>query len=210
MLSLCGLSPQAGQCLLSAFLPTYNPLVGFPPTERTLYCHQPYKKEPLLLLPLQKGPFTVPMMAHGTLLGLLLLATGCAAAAANISPVNNSQGDCVFLLEDGSTTTSGLLINDTSSSTMVTVVAPTGCSLVVVAVGGGGHGVIGRGGGGGSGYVAWQEVTLQGTHTLDVEVAEQRSWSVVKGALGEIHLEAGPGKEGTGYDGGNGYCGGGG
>ena len=185
--------------LLSAFLPTYSPAV----------CCQTvlplYIKDPLLSPVPQKGPSPLTMMAPGT---LLLLVTICAAA--KISPLKNSQGDCVFLLEDGSSTTSGMLINDTSSNTLVTVVAPAGCSLVMVAVGGGGHGVIGRGGGGGSSYVAWQEVTLQGTHTLTVVVAEQRSWSYVRGALGEVHLEAGPGKEGLGYDGGDGYCGGGG
>ena len=87
------------------------------------------------------------------------------------------------------------------------------CSLTAVAVGGGG------GGGGGSGYIVWDQITVNGSLAVEVkvggpqrdtEVSVPNQWGGLGGLGGTtiIQAESGSDHHGDGYSGGGGFGGG--
>ena len=80
------------------------------------------------------------------------------------------------------------------------------CELTVVAVGGGGSA---SGAGGGSGYVASTNITVSPSQ-LVVRVGGPGESSSLQSSQGRTLISAGPGGDGNGYFGGDGYSGGGG
>ena len=109
---------------------------------------------------------------------------------------------------NGETTTRGQLFNDTRS-TSVQLVALGTCDLAVFAVGGGGTGYSSNGGKG-SGFIQFSLIRFIGTIEVNVRVGEDDERSVLS-VEGKSEVVALPGETSySDYDGGAGYCGGGG
>jgi len=155
------------------------------------------------------------MVPNGCFLFSSLQAPFAPCEFCQTGPANCSTNQC--MLSTAGEVSESLMITNSSQPTTVDVFALGMCTLTVVAVGGGGDG---SNGGGGSGFVEWRQLNLVDENmTLTVKVGGAGENTSVRHLIKFIYDKHGTGKtivaatsghSGERYNGGDGYCGGGG
>ena len=140
--------------------------------------------------------------------GLEKSATKCEHCKTGPATCRSGQKCQVAVLTDDGTTNQIGIANSTTTASLVSAEKDCFLDVRALAIGGGGKGSCGFGGGGGSGYAEFGVLQLRANETLDLVVGGGQETSSVE-KEGQVLLIAAAGQDNDGYNGGDGYSGGG-